>query len=282
MARTGAIPHLVALTFDDGPDGHWTPAILDTLRDRHTPATFFLIGQNVESNLVLTRRIVREGHEVGNHTFRHPNLALTSRLVTRLELDATERVLEAVLDRSSGFFRAPYFGDAEPTTVDELIPVGIATDLGYTVAGLHVDSDDWRRPGASTIVRNVLDGRTRALACLDTLHQKRDDETPLEKGCSGSVVLLHDGGGDRAQTLAALGPLIDSLRARGDTLVLLSTLAGMTREQAMPPLPASGAGVRYAELLAFGTIGTVEWMLNWVFLVAVVLGIARMAFTTMS
>jgi cellulose synthase/poly-beta-1,6-N-acetylglucosamine synthase-like glycosyltransferase/peptidoglycan/xylan/chitin deacetylase (PgdA/CDA1 family) len=281
VARTGAIPHLVALTFDDGPDGHWTPAILDTLRDRHTPATFFLIGQNVESNLALTRRIVREGHEVGNHTFRHPNLALTSRLVTRLELDATERVLEAVLDRSSGFFRAPYFGDAEPTTVDELIPVGIATDLGYTVAGLHVDSDDWRRPGASTIVRNVLDGRTRALACLDTLHQKRDDETPLEKGCSGSVVLLHDGGGDRAQTLAALGPLIDSLRARGDTLVLLSTLAGMTREQAMPPLPASGAGVRYAELLAFGTIGTVEWMLNWVFLVAVVLGIARMAFTTM-
>ena len=281
VARTGAIPHHVALTFDDGPNGRWTPAILDTLRSRGAPATFFLIGQNIESNLVLTRRIVREGHEVGNHTFRHPNLALTSRLVTRLELDATERVLEAVLNRRIGLFRPPYFGDAEPTTADELVPVGIATDLGYTVAGLHVDSDDWRQPGAATIVRNVLDGRTRALACLDSLHQKRDEETPLEKGCSGSVVLLHDGGGDRAQTLAALGPLIDALRARGDTLVLLSTLAGMTREQAMPPLPASGETVRYAELLAFGTIGILEWLLNWVFLAAVVLGIARMVLTTL-
>ena len=279
VARTGAVPHRVALTFDDGPDAQWTPEILDTLRARHALATFFLIGQNVESNIGLTRRIAREGHEIGNHTFRHPNLALTSRLVTRLELDATARVLEAVLNRRTGFFRPPYFGDAEPTTADELIPVGIATDLGYTVAGLHVDSDDWRQPGAALIVRNVLDGRQRALACLDSLHQKRDEETPLEKGCSGSVVLLHDGGGDRAQTAAAVGPLIDSLRARGDTLVLLSALAGITHEQAMPALPASSATVRYTELLAFGAIGTLEWLLNWIFLVAVVLGIARTVLT---
>ena len=282
VARTGAIPHHVALTFDDGPDADWTPAILDTLRARHAPGTFFLIGQNVERNIALTGRIAREGHEVGNHTFRHPNLALTSRLVTRLELDATARVLEAVLNRRSGLFRPPYFGDAEPTTADELVPVQIATDLGYTVAGLHVDSDDWRQPGTNAIVRNVVDGRRRALACLDSLHQKRNEDTPLEKGCSGSVVLLHDGGGNRAQTVAALGPLIDSLRANGDTLVLLSSLAGMTRDQAMPPLPASSAGVRYAELLAFGTIGTLEWLLNWTFLVAVALGIARSVLTALA
>ena len=280
IARTGTFPRRVALTFDDGPDPTWTPMVLDTLRARHVPATFFVIGQNVEANIGLTRRIAAEGHELGNHTFRHPNLALTSALVTRLELDATERILEAVLDRRTAFFRPPYFGDAEPTTVDELVPAGIATDLGYTTAGLHVDSDDWQRPGADSIVRNVLDGRTRALACEDSLHQSRAEDTPLEKGCSGSVVLLHDGGGDRSQTAAALGTIIDSLRARGDTLVLLSSLAGISHAQAMPPLPFSNATVRYTELLGFGALGLVQWLLSWLFLLAVVLGIGRLLIIT--
>src|SRR5437867_3416659 len=109
VGRVGSIPHRVALTFDDGPDGTWTPSILDTLARYHAPATFFVIGQNVEAHLGLTQRIARDGHELGNHTFTHPNLALTAPFVTRLELDATERILEAVLNRRSAFFRPPYF-----------------------------------------------------------------------------------------------------------------------------------------------------------------------------
>lgn len=274
VQRSGNVPHRVALTFDDGPDSRWTPHILDTLRSRHAPATFFLIGKNIETNIALTRRIADEGHEVGNHSFTHPNLALTSTLVTKLELDATERIIEAVLDRRTAFFRPPYFGDAEPTTADELIPVGIASGLGYVTAGLHVDSDDWRTPPPDSIIANVLDGRRRALACSDSLHQHAT--ITLERGCSGSVVLMHDGGGDRSRTIAALGPLIDSLRAEGDTLVLLSSLAGMTHADAMPPLPASSAAVRWGELLAFGAFGTVEATLYWLFLVAVLLGTARL------
>ena len=257
VTRVGARPGMVALTFDDGPDGAWTPMILDTLRSRRAPATFFVIGRNVEAHIPLTRRIFREGHELGNHTFTHPNLALTAPFVTRLELDATERVIEAVLGRRSVFFRPPYFGDAEPTTADELVPVGIATSLGYLTAGLHVDSDDWRRPGAAEIVRNVLALRAR-----------------------GNVVLLHDGGGDRAQTVAALGPLIDSLRVRGDTLVLLSALAGLSHAGAMPELPPSSAVVRLAELSTFVAIGALEWGLEWLFLAAVVLGAGRLVVIT--
>ncbi len=261
VQRSGAVPHRIALTFDDGPDPTWTPAILDTLRSRHALATFFVIGQNAEAHLSLLRQEpFAEGHEIGNHTFTHPNLALTSRFVTRLEIDATERLIEAALDRRSAFFRPPYFGDAEPTTSDELVPVSIASELGFLTAGLHVDSDDWRRPGTERVLRNVID-----------------------RSALGDVVLLHDGGGDRSQTLAALGPMIDSLRARGDTLVILSALVGATREQAMPPLPTSGVAARTFELVAFGTLGAVEWLLRWFFIIAITLGVARLlVMTTMA
>lgn len=257
VEREGASPHRVALTFDDGPDTRWTPAILDTLASRNAPATFFLIGTSVERHIPLARRIVAEGNEFGNHTFTHPNLALTSPFVTRLELDANERLLEAVFDRRSAFFRPPYFGDAEPTTADELVPVSIAADLGYITVGLHIDSDDWKELGADRIVQTVIAKR------------------PL-----GNVVLLHDGGGDRSQTVAALGPIIDSLRAHGDTIVQLSDLAGYTREEAMPPLPASSAVTRMVELASFGLVGGLDWGMHWMLLIAVALGIGRLIIIT--
>ncbi|MEP6905655.1 MAG: glycosyltransferase, partial [Gemmatimonadales bacterium] len=257
VERVGSSAHEVALTFDDGPDSRWTPAILDTLASRNAPATFFLIGTHVERHIPLTRRILAEGHEFGNHTFTHPNLALASPFVTRLELDANERLLEAIFNRRSAFFRPPYFGDAEPTTADELVPVGIAADLGYVTAGLHVDSDDWKELGADRIVATVLARR------------------PL-----GNVVLLHDGGGDRSQTVAALGRVIDSLRARGDTLVLLSQLAGLTRDQAMPSLPASSALTRMIELGSFALVGGLDFGMHWVLLMAVALGIGRLIIIT--
>ena len=257
MRRFGASAHRVALTFDDGPDGRWTPAILDTLRSRHAPATFFVIGQNAEAHIPLIRRMYDEGHELGSHTFTHPNLALTTKFITRLELDATQRLLEAILDRRPAFFRPPYFGDAEPTTADELVPVGIASDRGYLTVGLHIDSEDWTLPGVRTII-----------------------DTTLAQLPRGNVILLHDGGGNRAQTVAALGPLIDSLHARGDTLVLVSELIGVPRGEAMPPLPARGAAARLVELASFGTVGVLEWVLYWVFLVALVIGMARLCFIT--
>jgi cellulose synthase/poly-beta-1,6-N-acetylglucosamine synthase-like glycosyltransferase len=158
-----------------------------------------------------------------------------------------------VFNRRSAFFRPPYFGDAEPTTADELVPVSIAASLGYVTAGLHVDSDDWKEPGVDRIIQTVLDRRSR-----------------------GNVVLLHDGGGDRSQTVAALGRLIDSLRARGDTLVLLSDLAGITPAEAMPPLPPSSAATRLVELMSFGVVGGLDWAMHWILFLAVLLGAGRL------
>ncbi|HKN66485.1 MAG TPA: glycosyltransferase [Gemmatimonadaceae bacterium] len=266
-------PHWVALTFDDGPDPTWTGPILDTLASRGVKATFFVIGQNADAHVPLLRRIYREGHEVGNHTYSHPNLGLTGRKRTEIELDATERLIEAMLDRRTALFRPPYFGDAEPTTRNELIPVWLATERGYITVGLHVDSEDWQDPPPDSIVKNVLDTRpddpTEKPECSDSL--ARGSKTNV---CD--VVLLHDGGGNRSNTVAALGPLIDSLRARGDTLVLVSQLAGLTRDQAMPPLGSRAGMERLLLIGGFGLLGIVEWLLFWIFTIAVVLGVARL------
>ncbi|MBX9928797.1 MAG: glycosyltransferase [Gemmatimonadaceae bacterium] len=254
VERTGAAyPHRVALTFDDGPDPTWTPAILDTLRARHAPAAFFVIGDRVPRQIALTRRLRAEGHEVGSHTFSHPNLARVSPFLTRVELDATARVLEAVLGERSRLFRPPYFGDAEPTTIDELAPVEVATALGYLTAGVHIDSQDWRRLGADAIVARTLAERPR-----------------------GHVILLHDGGGDRAQTVAAIGPLIDSLRARGDTIVPLRDLLAPGAAPLMPPLPSEAARRRWVAFAGYGAVGFFEWGIATALALAVTLGVGRL------
>ncbi len=253
IERYGRRKHSVALTFDDGPDGTWTPMILDTLESRGATATFFVIGENAELHPALLRRALREGHEIGNHTFTHPNLSLVGPGLTRFELSATERLIEAIVNRRTALFRPPYFGDAEPTTPDELGPIAIAQDLGYVTVGLRDDPSDWLEPGVDTIVQRSL--------------------TQLDRG---NVILLHDGGGNRAQTVAALGPLIDSLRARGYQLTTVSELAGLTRDQAMAPLPPNTALRRFVELTSFSLVGWIEFALRAVFLVAMVLGVLRL------
>lgn len=253
IQRYGRKKNAVALTFDDGPDATWTPLILDTLASRGATATFFIIGENAELHPELLRRELRDGHEIGNHTFTHPNLALVGTRLTRYELSATERLIEAVTNRRTALFRPPYFGDAEPTTANELGPIAIAQDLGYVTIGLRDDPGDWLQPGVDTIINE-------SLAQLDR----------------GNVILLHDGGGDRAQTVEALGPLIDSLKARGYELTTVTALAGLTRDQAMAPLPPRGALTRFVELTSFSLVGWVELGLRALFLIAMALGAARL------
>ncbi len=251
--RYGYSEHRVALTFDDGPDGTWTPLLLDTLLAYHAPATFFVIGDNILPHIPLLRREYREGHEIGNHTMTHPNLALVGPRRTAVEIDLNEHIIQLVLDHGTAFFRPPYFGDATPTTNDELDAVAIATRKRYLTIGLRDDAEDWTPITVKQIVHNVIAARD-----------------------SGNIVLLHDGGGDRTRTVAALGPIIDSLRARGDTLVLVSELVGIPRSEAMPPLPPVDEATRKLSLIGLGVYGVIETVLYWVFMVAVVLGLARL------
>lgn len=260
IQRYGALPNKIALTFDDGPDPTWTPAILEILKKWHVPATFFIVGENAQANPSLVQQMVDEGHDVGNHTYSHPNLGETPAPLVELELNATQRLFEALTGRSLRLFRAPFFGDAEPTTADELVPIQLAQTMGYLSVGLHVDPDDWQRPSPEVIVSRTL--------------SQISGPDPEKRG---QIVLLHDGGGDRSSTVAALPELIKRLRARGYQLVSVAELAGLSRDQTMPPLNGVTFS-RLADRSVFLTLGWAGHLFRILFLAAIWLGIGRLVF----
>jgi peptidoglycan/xylan/chitin deacetylase (PgdA/CDA1 family) len=184
--RLTAAQPAIALTFDDGPDPRWTPTVLDLLRQHHVTATFCLVGQHVAEHPELVRRIAAEGHAVCNHTWTHDEaLQRRSRAEVRDELERTSRAITAASGGTEPrYFRAPA-GNWAPVAVAE------ARRLGLTLLGWSVDPLDWRRPPAAEIARRVL---TRA--------------------GPGRIVLLHDGYGSRAGTVAALRTILPMLAAR--------------------------------------------------------------------
>lgn len=259
IKRYGAHPGWVALTFDDGPDPRWTPKILDILKEKHAKATFFVIGQNMQANPELVMREVREGQMVGSHTWTHPNIGEIPVAETDLELNSTQRLFEVITGRSLRLFRPPYFGDAEPSTPAEVEPLLVAQGLGYMTVGLRIDPDDWQKPDAKLIVQRTLD--------------RLEDTGPH----AGQVVLLHDSGGDRSRTIAALPALIDALRARGYQLVTVDQLAGMSRAQALPPTTRTSWEL-LVDRVGFGFFHGLSLAMRTLFIVAIALGLARLAF----
>jgi peptidoglycan-N-acetylglucosamine deacetylase len=235
--------HEVALTFDDGPDPEWTPKILDILKAAKVKAAFFLVGVNAERYPNLVRRIVDEGHEIGNHTYYHPNLALCWPEHVRLELNATQLLIQTLTGRGTTLFRPPYAADTQPARLADLMPLQIAQDQNYLVVLENIDPQDWARPGADVILQRIK--------------QQRHD---------GNIILLHDAGGDRSQTVEALPRIIEYLQARNDTIVPLSKLLNTTRDALMPPLPGGQTMSHYISSTGFRVLHAVEEFL-WAFMV---------------
>lgn len=177
---------VVALTFDDGPHPVYTPLLLDVLRRHGVHATFFVLGSQAHRHPGLLDRIVREGHGVANHTWNHKRLTRVSDAVVAAEVGWTHGWLAGRGIRSR-CVRPPY--GATDARVDGLIRRH--ADNSYTMLW-SVDSEDWRRPPVDRIVNNVM----------SRVHP-------------GAVILLHDGGGDRSRTVAAVDRLIPRLRASG-------------------------------------------------------------------
>lgn len=266
IRRTGDKPGEIALTFDDGPDPVWTPKILDVLKKEGVKATFFIVGENGEENPEVLKRIVAEGHTIGNHSFTHANLAEVPNRVALLELNTTQRLIESLTGRSTRLFRAPYFGDAEPRTPDEMEPTARAQDLGYISVGLHLDPDDWKlvNDDGTPHTAEEITNQVFAAAAI---------KTPEERG---SIVLLHDAGGDRSATVAALPGVIEGLRAKGYKFTTVADLAGLSEDQVMPPVQQDQSAYAKADSYVFYSIAVAAWLMKWIFLIGIILGIGRM------
>jgi cellulose synthase/poly-beta-1,6-N-acetylglucosamine synthase-like glycosyltransferase/peptidoglycan/xylan/chitin deacetylase (PgdA/CDA1 family)/spore germination protein YaaH len=224
LSQYGYHPHEVAISFDDGPDPEWTPKILKILKQYNVQGTFFMIGEVAQDNIGLMRRVYKDGNEIGNHTYSHPDISEISERQVDLQLNLTERLFAAELGVQPVFFRPPYSIDQEPDTNDQAAPIDHIQHLGYVIVGDKIDTNDWDehpRKTPSEIVKSVFD----QIAVANT-----------KTWMKGSIILMHDGGGDRSATVAALPVLINALRAHGYKIVPVSELIGKTREQVMPPI----------------------------------------------
>jgi cellulose synthase/poly-beta-1,6-N-acetylglucosamine synthase-like glycosyltransferase/peptidoglycan/xylan/chitin deacetylase (PgdA/CDA1 family)/spore germination protein YaaH len=224
VRQYGYHPNQVALSFDDGPDPKWTPKILDILKAENVKGAFMMIGSEAQENVGLMQRVVREGHEIGNHTYTHPDISEISQRQLDIELKLTERLFASKLGIQPLYFRPPYSIDQEPDTDDQAAPVEHIQQEGFTIVGDKIDTDDWNehpRKSPAEITNGVLN----QLQIMKTAPQFR-----------GSIILLHDGGGDRSPTVAALPVLIHALRAHGYTIVPVSALMGKTTAEVMPKL----------------------------------------------
>jgi cellulose synthase/poly-beta-1,6-N-acetylglucosamine synthase-like glycosyltransferase/peptidoglycan/xylan/chitin deacetylase (PgdA/CDA1 family) len=235
----GAPGKRVVISFDDGPDPEWTPKILDILKRYNVKATFFIIGLEAEKYPGLLKRVFREGHEIGNHTFTHPDISNISAQYARVELNLTERLMAAKIGIKPVLFRPPYSVDQEPDTADEVRPLELTQSMGYITVGDKIDPDDWRDDPRPTPVQ-ITDSVIGQLG-------------------HGSIILLHDGGGNRANTVKALPMIIEALHARGYQIVSVHELLGKSYADVMPPISTNEqlwASVDSAGFLIFGAVNT--------------------------
>lgn len=185
---------VVALTFDDGPHPKYTAEILDILAKYNAKATFFVVGELAEKNPDLVLRQYNEGHEIANHTYTHPQNATLSKL--ELELKQTDDLIFSITG-----YRPELFRPVEGQYTDQMI--SSVANKGYQVVmwSWHQDTEDWKSPGVHRIEKKVLNGVK-----------------------PGNIILFHDGGGNRSQTVKALEKIIEELHKQGYTFVTVSEL----------------------------------------------------------
>ncbi len=256
IRRYGYAPGKIVLTFDDGPDPDYTPRILDILKQEHVPAAFFVVGSMAEKNIQILRREYEDGYEIGNHTFFHPDISTISLQRVNLELNATRKLIESVTGRSTIMFRPPFNADAEPQTLAEVIPVAESRRQSYITIGESIDPWDWQ-PGvtADSILARVI--------------RQKD---------AGSMLLLHDAGGDtRDETVKALPGIIHFFKSHGYKFTTIADVLHTSKADLMPPIKDDAnsgiLGSLYNLLIQFYFYG--NWFLLYLFLSAIFLAVGR-------
>ncbi|MEO8887182.1 MAG: glycosyltransferase, partial [Mucilaginibacter sp.] len=253
IRKYGYKPKKVVLTFDDGPDPVYTPKILDILKREKVPAAFFVVGSMAEKNIEILRREYDEGYEIGNHTFFHPDVSAISLERVVLELNATRKLIESVTGRSTILFRPPFNADAEPQTLAEVIPVAESRRQSYITIGESIDLWDWH-PG---VTKDSI---------LTWLKQRKDN---------GSMILLHDAGGDTRQaTVDALPEIIHYLKAQGFQFTTIADILDKPKSDLMPPIKGEGIFNSFYDIFVQGYFYG-NWVMLYIFLTAIFLAIGR-------
>ncbi|MFF0387479.1 bifunctional polysaccharide deacetylase/glycosyltransferase family 2 protein [Kitasatospora sp. NPDC004615] len=224
----------VVLSFDDGPSPEWTPKILDVLKAHDVRADFFVTGAMTTRNPDLIRQIVAGGHEIGLHTFTHPDLVYQSHTRIGWELAQTQLALAGVAGVHSSLFRPPYSSEANALDDWTYPVIQYVGAHGYLTAFIDRDTDDWKRPGVDGIVKAAM---------------------PATPG-AGELILLHDAGGDRTETVAALEQIIVKLQGEGYRFTTISDALGASN--AMVPVHGfqlwAGKGFIWATQVAVYTL----------------------------
>src|SRR5579864_8279985 len=267
VGRYGYSPNKVALTFDDGPDPEWTPKILDVLKAKNATATFFLIGIQTDKFSGIAKRIYDEGNTIGNHTFTHPDVSNISTTYMKVELNLTERLFASMIGVRATLMRPPYAIDEEPDTADQVRPLEIPQEMGYITVGNRIDPNDWATGRAH---RSAEEISSYVLAHLPPCK-------PEDLRC-GNIVLLHDGGGNRAETVRALPMIIDGIRARGYEIAPVYELIGMQKADVMAPLPRGERWAARLDRIGFWMFDAVVVAIAWIFLVGDLLMTGRLIF----
>ncbi|MGB1130646.1 MAG: polysaccharide deacetylase family protein [Haloferula sp.] len=195
FSRVSVSEPYVAMTFDDGPHPRNTPRLLDILRDRNIKATFYVIGRNVDLYPALTRRIVAEGHEIGNHTYTHGNLTKMSDAKVREEMIKGRNSIVKAAGVQPRTMRPPYGALLQRQRSM------IHAEFGYPTIMWSVDPRDWQRPGPSVVTSRILSGTT-----------------------PGAIILAHD---LHAPTVDAMPATLDGLLRKGYKFVTVSQLLAM-------------------------------------------------------
>lgn len=250
--------HKVILTFDDGPDPKATPRILDILEREKVPATFFIVGLNAEKNIPIFQRIVRDGYEIGNHTFTHNNIAKMSEVRADVEMMLTRLLIESLTGRSTILFRAPYNADSQPQTYEELEPIARSRSQNYITVAESIDPRDWEpNVSADSIVARFI--------------QQIEER-------NASIVLLHDAGGEtREATIQALPRIIAYCRSKGYVFTTVADLIGRSRNDVMPVV--SGGRQKWFRKFNYYFAQITYWGGNFIFIlfiVGIILSIGRM------
>ncbi|MFB7503902.1 bifunctional polysaccharide deacetylase/glycosyltransferase family 2 protein [Streptomyces broussonetiae] len=224
----------IALTFDDGPDPVWTPRILDVLRRNHVRATFFVVGTQVVAHPELVRRIVADGHQIGIHTFTHPDLSRLAPWQRSLELHETQLAVAGAAGVTTALLRPPYSSQNDALSDADWSVLKQADTAGYVTVLSTQDAEDWQRPGVDRILANA---------------------TP--HGHAGQILLMHDAGGDRSQTVTALNTLIPRLKAQGFQFATVGAAVGMAG-----PVQPAGLGEHLQGMALVNALQAGDWIVR--------------------